>query len=197
LRSTLTEQVPDRDGKGPRHPLLKYNATSLHDLGNAANAGHLFAVLDACGCDEILTRVVNQPLDLARCLYIESAFQEHWAVAPYLVKLDLAGLSWIDENVWDEPWGILAISTQGFLRLFNHLRRNLIVKDSDGHAWIFRFYDPRVLESFLPTCDVGQLSKIYGPISHFGIKGSPAGAFTLVGRSTQQFGVNARLISAP
>jgi len=179
---TLTEQIHNKLRNSPRFPLLEYNTISIRQLGNAANAGYLFAVLDTCGCDQILTKVVNQPLDKARCLYIKSTFQEHWAVAPYLVRLDLPDLSWIIENVWDEPWGILAISTHGFARLYNHLRRILIVRNTEGDFVYFRFYDPRVLDLFLPTCDAGQLSELYGPISHFGIKSSQAGTFNFVRR---------------
>jgi hypothetical protein len=181
----MLHNLPGRGiiGNGPQYPLLKYDATSFNDLGKAADAGTLFAVLDACGCGEILTRVVNLPLDQARCLYIKSPFQKHWAVAPYLVKLDLPDLSWIIEKVWNEPWGILAISTQGFLRLFDHLRRILIVKESGDHFWYFRFYDPRVLDTFLPTCNAKQLAEIYGPISNLGIKRPQPGSFSLISRN--------------
>ena len=31
----------------------------------------------------------------------------------------------------------------------------------------FRFYDPRVLRIFLPTCDAAQLKEFFGPVAHF------------------------------
>ena len=49
-----------------------------------------------------------------------------------------------------------------------HFRRFLLVEAPDGDSWYFRFYDPRVLERFLPTCDAAQLTDFFGPVSAYG-----------------------------
>jgi hypothetical protein len=44
-----------------------------------------------------------------------------------------------------------------------HLRRLLMVKlDDGGRRLYFRFYDPRVLRAFLPTCSVRQDEEMFG-----------------------------------
>src|SRR5436305_10083170 len=51
--------------------------------------------------------------------------------------------------------------------LKKHFRKFLLVKTEDGKELYFRFYDPRVLRIFLPTCDVAQLKEFFGPVEKF------------------------------
>jgi hypothetical protein len=52
-------------------------------------------------------------------------------------------------------------------RLRRHLRKFLIVNDWTGRRLLFRYYDPRVLRIYLPTCTADELSTVYGPITQF------------------------------
>lgn len=161
-------------------PFLEYQDRLFGELGEELMAGNVYAVLDPGGSEEFLSRVLDLPPDRARCLYVKAAFQEHWAIAPYLVQLDASMVSWLVERVWQEPWGILARSIQQFDDLYRHFRRFMLVKDGEGKPLLFRFYDPRVLRAFLPTWDRRQLERFYGPISEFGYKRAPAASLTLV-----------------
>ena len=48
--------------------------------------------------------------------------------------------------------------------LCDHLRKIFIVEDDEGQEYFFRYYDPRVLRTFLPTCSKCQLDEFFGPI---------------------------------
>ena len=48
-----------------------------------------------------------------------------------------------------------------------HFRNLVNVYNEQGNPMIFRFYDPRVLNSFLPTCDAEQLEKMFENIEFF------------------------------
>jgi hypothetical protein len=48
-----------------------------------------------------------------------------------------------------------------------HFRRFLTVHDSDGKPLLFRYYDPRVLRVYLPTCTAEELQTIFGPVLCF------------------------------
>ncbi len=39
-----------------------------------------------------------------------------------------------------------------------------MVKDPDGNRLFFRFYDPRIFKTFLPTCNGDQLAEVFGPV---------------------------------
>ncbi len=59
--------------------------------------------------------------------------------------------NWIVENLWEDPWGIFAVAPTNLEALRKHFRRFLKVEDPDGKEMLFRFYDPRVLPTFLTT----------------------------------------------
>jgi hypothetical protein len=42
-----------------------------------------------------------------------------------------------------------------------------MVQTEDKEELYFRFYDPRVLRIFLPTCDEDQLNEFFGPVDYF------------------------------
>ena len=38
------------------------------------------------------------------------------------------------------------------------------MRDPQGRTLLFRYYDPRVLRTYLPTCRADELEQIFGPI---------------------------------
>ena len=91
------------------------------------------------------------------------------SVAPFLFSFDNKGEfnNYFLDTGWGDSWGILINADVSFDVLHKHLRRFLIVKTEDGIELYFRFYDPRVLRIFLPTCDLKQLVEFFGPIQSF------------------------------
>ena len=90
-------------------------------------------------------------------------------VAPYLFSLEKGSdfENWYLENGWGDSWGVVLHSTFAFEETFKHFRKFLLVKTEDEEELYFRFYDPRVLRIFLPTCDEKQLREFFGPVEHF------------------------------
>ncbi len=90
-------------------------------------------------------------------------------VAPYLFpyKNDTEFGSWLTDRGWGNAWGIFIISKGSMEELHKHFRKFLMVQTEQGQELYFRFYDPRVLRVFLPTCDTTQLSDFFGPIQSF------------------------------
>ena len=48
-----------------------------------------------------------------------------------------------------------------------HFRALVTVHDEAGTPMIFRFYDPRVVHKFLPTCNTGELKTFFGKVDAF------------------------------
>lgn len=90
-------------------------------------------------------------------------------VAPYLFTYEEGTefASWLEENNWGDAWGVYFFSNASLEALHRHLRKFLLVKTEEGEELYFRFYDPRVLRIFLPTCDEGQLREFFGPVNYF------------------------------
>ncbi|MCM0084223.1 DUF4123 domain-containing protein [Geomonas sp. Red32] len=79
------------------------------------------------------------------------------AVSPSLEQLIKAG--------WGNSWGIYFASPSDFATVRRHLRMLLFVKLYDGRQGLFRFYDPRVLRDYLPTCNEKELDQFFGPVT--------------------------------
>ncbi|HTW68887.1 MAG TPA: DUF4123 domain-containing protein [Acetobacteraceae bacterium] len=145
----------------------------LWQLGTDSKAirqANLYCILDAARDEQIhpdLRRLAARTEILP--LYQGTAAIELAAVAPYLVCLGLDDLifDWIWESGWGQNWGVFVWSVVTPMALRNHFRRLTKVRTETGQVLIFRFYDPRVLAEFLPTCDAGQLADLFGPVNCF------------------------------
>lgn len=129
---------------------------------------HHYAVLDGASIDDLLP-VFEELAPEYICLYRGELDEELAACAPYLVKLeeDSEFTDWIVAEGWSNHWGIFASSDAEMKEVRKHFRTFLIVKDPDGKQIYFRYYDPRVLRIFLPTCLPHELDQLFGPLSAY------------------------------
>lgn len=90
-------------------------------------------------------------------------------VAPYIFQFDAKADfgKWYMEKGWGDSWGVMLRSPLPLQELHKHFRKFLLVKTEDGQELYFRFYDPRVLRIFLPTCDKEQVTEFFGFINYF------------------------------
>jgi hypothetical protein len=131
---------------------------------------NLYAILDAARDEQIypgLRRLAATEEIL--CLYQGQAAMELASVAPYLVCLGSSNrvFDWLWEHGWGENWGVFHWSQVSPRTLREHFRRLTLIRTENGARLLFRFYDPRVLREFLPTCDREQLRDMFGPIHAF------------------------------
>lgn len=134
-----------------------------------AAEGRLWAILDACNEPAVPPQVAGLGPEKAVSLYRGQAEHEQWAVAPYLAKVDETVLDWILQTLWKKHWGIFAVAECDLKDLRKHFRRFLIVEDPDGETMYFRYYDPRVLPVFLPTCTRDELKTFFGPLKAYAV----------------------------
>ncbi len=89
--------------------------------------------------------------------------------APYLVYLspDSKLADWIISESFGKSWGIFFQSRRSMLEMRRHFRALHQVYDERGNPLKFRYYDPRVLTSFLPTCNGGELKTLFGDVDKF------------------------------
>ncbi|RNC71719.1 MAG: DUF4123 domain-containing protein [Desulfuromonadales bacterium] len=128
----------------------------------------LFALLDTARDNEILPLLAESGCDYV-CLYGGTFAETMSDYAPYLVAVPAESpfLRTLLDLGWGESWGIYLTTAVELNVLRRHLRRFLSVKLPDGRQVLFRFYDPRVLRTFLPTCTSEELQRFFGPISAF------------------------------
>jgi hypothetical protein len=102
------------------------------------------------------------------CLYSGVLSARLRAAAPYLVRLEPAAAftQRLLDLAWGEEWGCFARveADLSLEALRKHLRTLLRVKDEFGKTLIFRYYDPRVLRAYLPTCLPAEVDAFLGPV---------------------------------
>ena len=128
---------------------------------------NIYTVLDGASVPE-LPQVLWEHRPENICLYRGELESDMAAVAPYLVKLeyDHPFTKLVCEQSWGKHWGVLVLTPAeiDIRALRNHFRRILMVYDPDGKLIYFRYYDPRVLRTYLPTCNAEELGHVFGPV---------------------------------
>jgi hypothetical protein len=72
---------------------------------------------------------------------------------------------------WGQSWCVFVCSDASLDEVRRHFRSLLYVKNSRGEQVYFRFYDPRILRAYLPTCNAGELEQFFGPVQQFIVEG--------------------------
>lgn len=137
---------------------------TLWPPGEARHAS-VWAVLD-CARDPAIYRLLLESRLEFLCLYSGKLPRELEMVAPHMVEL-LPGHRFTERLLgegWGRSWGIF-VQIDDPTALRPHLRRLLRVQDENGRRLLFRFYDPRVLRAFVPTCLPDELRQLFGPIA--------------------------------
>jgi hypothetical protein len=141
---------------------------TIEQLQGFAQDGVLYALLDACDepsvpvrCDELSTRAVS--------LYRGEAETNYRNIAPYLAQISIHEFEWILTELWPNHWGYFVIARSDLSTLRTHFRRYLTVKLPDGKKVLFRFYDPRVLKTFLASSQPQEIRDFFGPARAFGV----------------------------
>jgi hypothetical protein len=113
-----------------------------------------FVVLDGASVPGLLEKLA-QWHPPAECLY-------RGEIKPEVAESDFA--KWVLSEGWGKHWGIFAIVEADLRTMRQHFRRFITVHDESGKPLLFRYYDPRVLRTFLPTCNAKELAEIFGPV---------------------------------
>jgi Domain of unknown function (DUF4123) len=143
-------------------------AKSLADNLFSQEGMNVFAVLDGASIPDLLQTLYEHQPEFV-CLYRGQLNPDLASVAPYLVHIrsNTPLADWLIQKGWGEHWGIFAQCDSDLKTMRKHFRKFLTVHDSDGKPLLFRYYDPRVLRLYLPTCNAEELGAIFGPISNY------------------------------
>ncbi|HUT32675.1 MAG TPA: DUF4123 domain-containing protein [Planctomycetota bacterium] len=137
----------------------------LHQRLFAAPDRKVYALLDGASVKGLLDK-----LDQCRpeyvCLYRGELEPDMAEVAPYLVRLEPEAkfTQWLLTDGWGRHWGIFAAAGEKLRIMREHFRRFTMVRGPEDKDLYFRFYDPRVLRTFLPTCTKEELESFFGPV---------------------------------
>jgi hypothetical protein len=128
----------------------------------------LYALLDASREPSVL-KVILESKEEYQSLYEGPQGAQLAHFAPYLIRVPQksALLDTLVKQAWSNSWGVFLTCDASLKDLRTHFRHFLNVKLPDGTQVYFRYYDPRVLRLFLPTCLPEETSQFFGPVKQF------------------------------
>ena len=127
----------------------------------------IWAIIDTARDPQAYWTLTNSHLNYS-CLFAGDLPLALEQAAPYLVQLDSedAYTDYLAANLGNSI-GVFLQCDAAMKTVRHHLRKLLTVRDPRGAKLLFRYYDPRVLRVFLPTCDASELVQMYGPIKAY------------------------------
>jgi len=176
----ILDSLPESPGE-----LLPWQSKLIASLESSCN----FVVLDGA-IGPAVRDLLNQAGVFYQSLYEGEQAVELAPFGPYLAEIKKGGklMPFLIKVGWGKSWGVFLSCDLGFVDTRRHLRKFLLADIEGGQRVIFRFYDPRVMRIFIPTCDAGQRTEFFGKIQHFFVE---AAAETIVNRygvgSDEQF----------
>src|SRR5258708_30289609 len=128
----------------------------------------LFALLDAAR-DPMILKLLLESKEEYQSLYQGAQGEKLVNFAPYLVRLPRQSplLDKLATDGWGKSWGIFLACDKSLQEVRTHFRHFLMVKTEAGKDLYFRFYDPRVLRVFLPSCTSDEIKRFFGPVKYF------------------------------
>jgi hypothetical protein len=133
-----------------------------------AGDSKLYVVVDGASAPDLRQRLWQDEPEV-ECLYRGEIEPDIAHVAPYLIRLEKGSdfTTWLIQEGWGNHWGIFVWSPVDLPTLRRHFRKFLMVHDSEGEPLYFRYYDPRVLRTFLPLCNATDLAELFGPVTAY------------------------------
>ncbi|HYO74587.1 MAG TPA: DUF4123 domain-containing protein [Archangium sp.] len=165
----LERTTPPRESEQPVPPaLVAHKARALDTLRGLD--GPLYAMVDAARDPRIL-ELLHESVEPCHSLYEGPKGEALAEMAPYLVSLP-DKQSWLLEALvqegWAAGWSIFFTCRLPFLQVRRHFRKFLMVEAEGADSrFYFRFYDPRVLRVFLPTCLPESKREFFGEVERF------------------------------
>jgi hypothetical protein len=166
-RAPKIEFPPPAPQLSPNLPAHAPRQPRLQDL-LAKDFQPLYALLDASREPSVL-KVILESKQEHQSLFEGPQGAQLAHFAPYLIRVPQKSslLDTLVQQAWSKSWGVFLTSDQPLKDLRTHFRHFLTVKLPDGQQVYFRYYDPRVLRLFLPTCLPEETTQFFGPVKEF------------------------------
>ncbi len=126
----------------------------------------IYAVLDGASDPNVIYNdILQSKLDF-RCLYRGELDDDLKLCAPYLVRFNKPSpiVLKLIKAMFETNSGIIARLEKGtdIDLVRRHFRKYLLVRTPEKKTVYFRYYDPRVFRTYLPTCNEEELNVVFG-----------------------------------
>lgn len=161
------------------------SGAALHALVSRHLHGdqRLYGIADSARDAELASYAFRVYMEERRWLFEDYAAPHMGPVAPYLVSIAYRAQYPYRRSDHLDVWadrlgtnaGILLLTRADPKPLWRHLRAMFRVRDEAGEEFYFRYYDPRVLRVYLPTCNAEETRLFFGPVETFLVESETPG----------------------
>jgi len=130
-----------------------------------------YALIDAA--QDASLRPLAMRCDKAECLFSGELDPALAAAAPHLVRIDEGSplmAAWQERGA-GRNWGILCQSDVEFDALRRHFKKFLNARLPDGTVALFRFYDPRVFNTYISACTPKEAAPWFRGVRRYSVEG--------------------------
>lgn len=127
----------------------------------------VYAIIDGASNKELVPALKDSGLRY-NCLYEGKLSYDMELASPYLVRLEQDN-AFTEELLINGPennWCIYLVTYPPvtMLSVLRQARKNQKVLNPKGNTLIFRYFDPRILRNYLPSCSIFEAGIFYGPV---------------------------------
>lgn len=131
-------------------------------------ACNLYAIVDSARNDEVFRYFITDNITY-RSLFDGKMDIKYYGVSGFLVecKKDSKLFNWLTAEAWGTSCSIFFISKLSFDEVLKHFQKFIRVYLEGDEIVYFRYYDPRVLRIYLPTCNSKEIKTFFGDVESF------------------------------
>jgi len=129
---------------------------------------HLYSIVDSARNDEVFRYLVTGDVQY-KSLFEDTMDVQSYGVSGFLVecKKESPLFQWMTSDAWGDNSSIFFTSKASFEDLFSHFQKfNRVYLEGDDIV-LFRYYDPRVSRTYLPTCNRNEIEIFFGDVKSF------------------------------
>ncbi len=156
--------------ESPSGKIKEINTTVAEFLIEQAekDACNLFGIVDSARNDEVFRYLVIGDVQY-KSLFQDTMDIQSFGVSGFLVecKKESQLFQWMTSEAWGDSFSIFFTSKSSYDELFSHFQKfNRVFLEGDDVV-LFRYYDPRVLRTYLPTCNKEEIEIFFGAVRNF------------------------------
>ncbi len=129
---------------------------------------NLYGIVDSAKNEEVFRYLITGDIKY-KSLFEDTMDVQSYGVSGFLVecKKESPLFKWMTTEAWGDSCSIFFTSEESFDELFSHFQKFNRVFLEDDDVVLFRYYDPRVLRTYLPTCTRDEIDTFFGEVVIF------------------------------
>jgi hypothetical protein len=157
---------------------------------------NLYGIIDSARNEDVFRYLITGNVQY-RSLFQGTMDEQSYGVSGFLVECKKESLlfQWMTEDAWGDSCCIFFTSKLSFDELFSHFQKFNRVYLEDDEVVLFRYYDPRVLRVYLPTCNRGEIEVFFGNVFSFYAENADGNEIDVYNKNIMGSGPDILLIS--